>query len=249
MSQAFVIVLREGFEAFLVVAIIFSYLQRKNLTNLFTAVYCGIVAACFASVGLGFWLLKQANEPLWEGIFGLVAAFMVTTLVIQMWREGKSIKANMEKRLDSCSEAQSGKLAWLGIFLFTTFMLSREGMETALMLIQVPRQDVYLGAGLGILVTAAVAFLWVRFNSRINLTLFFQVTGIFLLLFVIQIIIYSLHELSESGLISGAEAFHEATEPFSPGGLYGRWFSPAALGICAVWLLGSAILDKINPKR
>jgi len=79
--------------------------------------------------------------------------------------------------------------------------------------------------------------LWVRCSHLINLKLFFQVTSIFLLLFLGQVFIYALHELSEAGVLPGSEAFHLATEPFSPDGLYGKWFSIITIAVCMGWLL------------
>ena len=236
MFQAFVIMLREGFEAFLIISIIFAYLKKINQNWLLPSVYWGIGVSLVASVGLGFVLARGVNEPLWEGVLGMVAAVMVTTLVVQMWKQGSQVKQNMEKKLSHISSTKSHHVR-LGVFIFTVFMIVREGMETALMLIQVPQSQVFTGVGLGLLATALFCILWVRFSYLINVKLFFQVTGIFLLLFVAQILIYSFHEFSESGVIPNSEAFHVATEPFSPDGIYGKWFPVAMVLICAGWLV------------
>lgn len=250
MLQPFIIVLREAFEAFLIVAIIFAFLKRTGQTGLLPAVIWGIGVSIVASAGLGYFLWQGANEPLWEAIFGFVAVFFVTTLVIQMWREGKYMKAHMEQKLSTLSAKSNAQAAWWGMFLFTVVMISREGMETALMLMQVPHQHIFAGAALGVLATAVFCLLWVKFSSLINLRVFFQVTGIFLLLFVVQILIYSFHELSETGLIPNAEAFHNATEPYSPDGLYGKWFSPVMVAVCAFWLVFSWFRSKaLDSKR
>lgn len=246
MLQAFVIVLREGFEAFLIVSVIVAYLKRTGQERLLPAAYKGIVVSVFLSVILGFVMSQGVNEPLWEGVLGLVAAVMVTTLVVQMWRQGRYMKQNMEKKLDAIS-AKDSAWASFGVFLFTTLMISREGMETALMLIQVPKSEVFSGAALGLLATALFAWLWVRFSGRINLKLFFQVTGVYLLLFVVQILIYSFHEFSETGLIPNSEAFHNATEPFSPDGLYGKWFPMLMVGACALWLMAGGFVRRAAP--
>lgn len=121
-------------------------------------------------------------------------------------------------------------------------------METALMLIQVPQSQILSGAVLGILATGIFCYLWVRFSRFINLKLFFQVTGIYLLLFVEQILIYSFHEFSETGLIPNSEAFHVATEPFSPDGLYGKWFPVFMVSACAVWLFAAWVTDSFKQK-
>ena len=248
MSQAFIIVLREGFEAFLIVSVIVSYLKKTDQTWLLPAAYWGIAASLLLSVVLGFVMSRGVNEPLWEGILGLVAAVMVTTLVIQLWRQGRYLKQNMEKRLDLIASKTSKQLVISGVFLFTAIMITREGMETALMLIQVPQRHVIGGALLGIFATAGFAWLWVRYSQRINLQLFFQVTGVYLLLFVAQILIYSFHEFSETGLIPDSEAFHSATEPFSPEGIYGKWFPVVMIVACAAWLILAWVVDCFKQK-
>ena len=247
MFQAFVIVLREGFEAFLIVSIIVSYLRKIGHNWLLPAAYWGIAASVVASAVGGFWMSKGVNEPFWEGTLGLVAAVMVTTLVIQMWKQGRFVKQNMENRLRTIASQHSQRLVFMGVFLFTVFMITREGMETALMLIQVPQGKVIAGVLLGLLATTGFSCLWVRFSSLINVKLFFQVTGIFLLLFVAQILIYSFHEFAEAGLLPNSEVFHLATEPFSPTGIYGKWFSVVTVSVCAAWLLGAWAVKKLAP--
>ena len=93
---------------------------------------------------------------------------------------------------------------------------------------------------------AAVAFAlgWARWAHLINVRRFFQVTGVFLLLFMVQVSIYSFHEFAEAGLLPNSDFLHEATEKFSPDGLYGKWFSPVMVGFCGLWLLGGWLLDR-----
>ena len=243
--QAFVIVLREGFEAFLIVSIIFAYLKKMSQAWLLPAVWWGTAVSLAVSTAMGFVLARGVNEPLWEGTLGVVAAVMVTTLTIHMWKHARTQKNEMETRLGHISAEKHSKpgLFW-GVFGFTVFMITREGMETALMLIQVPEKRIFLGVAFGLLAVSAFCFLWVRFSSFINLKLFFQVTGIFLLLFVAQILIYSFHEFAEAGVFPNSEAFHTATEPFSPDGLYGKWFSVVSIGFSAVWLVAGWLMNK-----
>ena len=61
---------------------------------------------------------------------------------------------------------------------------------------------------------------------------------------MVQVSIYSFHEFAEAGLLPNSEFLHEATEKFSPDGLYGKWFSPIMIGICALWLLGAWLIDR-----
>ena len=270
MLNSFIIVLREGFESLLLVAVILSYLKKSGHRWLTTAVYVAIVAGLSASAGLGYLLrvgvddslLNRAlgstaggyvasffnNEALREGTLGLVAILMVGTLVIHMWRSGGKVRERMQQRLASMSSRTSRITATAGVFLFTFLMITREGMETALMLLQVKDQQLISGALLGLTAALLLAWAWARFGHMINVKRFFQVTGVFLLLFMIQVGIYSFHEFSEAGLFPNSEMLHEATEKFSPDGLYGKWFSLFMVGICAVWLLAGWMMDRWQPR-
>lgn len=237
MFQAFVIVLREGFEAFLIVSIIVAYLQRINHRQLLPAVYWGIGVSLIASTALGIGLSQRGYDPLWEGILGLVAVGFVSTLVIQMWRHARQFKQETEQKLEMLSSRPSTRWAIAGVFLFTVLMITREGIETALMLVQIRDAAFLSGIGLGLFCAVLLAVLWVRCSRLIGLKLFFQVTSIFLLLFLGQILISALHELSEAGVLANSEAFHAATELFSADGRYGKWFSIVTVVICMGWLL------------
>ncbi len=248
MLNALIIVFREGFEAFLTVAIIFAYLRKTGRDWLRPAVYWGIAVSVAASFGLG-WLLQKVNQSLWEGILGIVAALLVATFVIHGWRTAPRMKRDMETNLEKRAGNESRLIAAAGVFGFTILMVTREGMETALMLIQVRQGRFWLGCALGIAAAATMSWMWAHFGHRINLKRFFQVTGLFLLLFTIQIVFYSIHEFSEAGLLPNSDAIHTATEPYSPVGIYGKWFSVGMVGICAAWLAGISLVDRVRALR
>ena len=237
MLQALVIVLREGFEAFLIVAVIVAYLQRTGRRHLLPAVGWGILVALLISGALGILLAQWGMNPLWEGLLGLVAVVLVSTLVLQMWAHAKYLKKETEQRLETISSRPMFGWVALGVFVFTVLMVAREGVETALLLVQIHDPAFLAGTGLGLLGMVLLAVLWVRCSHLVNLRLFFQVTSIFLLLFLAQILIYSLHELSEAGVLPHSEVFHQATEPFSSEGRYGKWFSLVTITVCMGWLL------------
>ena len=266
MLQSFIIILREGFESFLLVAVIFSYLRKSGQRQLAPAVYWAIATALGISGGLGYLLFQMqtgnnelierylgatlaqflGNESLREAILGVVAIVMVGTLVIYMWRTGPKLKERMEERLGEVSGRQTGWMAFAGVFLFTVLTISREGMETALMLLQVRSPRLIWGALLGLIAAASMAWAWARFGHLINVRRFFQVTGIFLLLFMAQVAFYSFHEFSEAGLLPNSDAIHAATEKFSADGVYGQWFSVVMVGVCAIWLLGAWMFDRLR---
>src|ERR1041385_4852092 len=266
MLNSFIIVMREGFESFLLVGVILAYLRKSEQKWLNSSVYVAIVLALAASGGLAYLLntgvddatvqnifgsfiggyISQffANESLREAILGAIAVVMVATLVIHMWRTGPKIQQRMRERLSAVSSNRGRAAAVLGVFLFTFLMITREGMETALMLLQVRDPNLISGALLGLIAAIAFAWGWARFGHLINVRRFFQVTGIFLLLFMIQVAIYSFHEYAEAGLLPNSEVLHAATEKFSPDGLYGKWFSPIMIGFCALWLFGGWLIDR-----
>jgi len=249
MIPALIIVFREGFEAFLSVAIIFAFLRKTGRDWLRPAVYAGIVASIIASFALGWWLMR-VNQSFWEGVLGLVAAVLVASFVVHVWRTAPKMKGEMERRLDVYSSPASRLLAVAGVFFFTTLMVTREGMETALMLIQVRNSRFILGSLLGIAAAAAMSWAWAHYGHRIDVKRFFQVTGLFLLLFTVQILFYSIHEFSEAEVLGRwSEAIHNATEPYSPVGIYGKWISVLMVGLCAAWLAGASMKDRFARSR
>ena len=271
MLNSFIIVLREGFESFLLVAVILAYLRKSSQSWLNSSVYVAIALALAASGGLAYVLSTGvndatlesifgtviggyvstffANEALREAVLGAIAVVMVGTLVIHMWRTGPKIQQRMRERLSAVSSKNSRVAAVLGVFLFTFLMITREGMETALLLMQVRDPNLINGALLGLAAAILFAAGWARFGHLINVKRFFQVTSIFLLLFMVQVAIYSFHEFTEAGLLPNSEALHLATEKFSPDGLYGKWFSPIMIGICALWLVGAWLIDRYKGTR
>lgn len=244
MEQTFIIVSREGFEAFLIVAITLAYLKKTGRSALAKAVYWGVFAALVASAVLG-WVLRQGvNQALWEAILGLVTVVLVGTLVVHLWRTAHRLKRDIEEQLEAASTRSTGIAAFAGVFLFTVIMIAREGMETALLIYQVRDQGILTGAFLGLAAAAGLSWVWVRYSHLINLRRFFQVTSVFLLLFMLQVSIYSFHEFAEAEVLPNSEALHTATEIFSPQGLYGKWFSLGIVVVCMAWLGIAAIVDR-----
>lgn len=249
MIQSFVITLREGLEAFLIIAISLAYLRKRGNHHLVPAVRWGIAAAVAVSLAFSFLFARARNQALWEGAMATVAAVLVGSLTVHMWLAAKSIKGDIEGRLESSSR-RTGWAAVLGVFAFTVFMISREGVETALLmnalLFQVKSVPVIAGAVLGVLSAAAVAFLWSRYGHRVNLALFFQVTAIFLLVFVVQLAIYGFHELTEAGVLPYSETLHWASEPYGPDGVYGKYLSYMLVLLPVGWLTFSVLRQRVS---
>ena len=248
MLQIFVITLRESIEAFLIVAITLAYLRKTGRTPLLPAVYWGTGVAITLSVVLGIALAEVAVQPLWEGVLAAIAAILVLGMVIYMMRAARQLRTQIGAKIESAT-LKPGTGAWLGIFSFVVLMITREGMETAFIVnalaLQTKSMQMLVGSALGIGLAAAVAWAWSRYGHRVKLHLFFQVTSIFLLLFVVQLLIYSFHELSEAKVLPIDNDFwHAATEPYGPEGLYGEWLSYGLVLVPLAWLAWSWWQDR-----
>jgi len=254
MHQAFVVTLREGLEAFLIVAISLSYLRKTGRQTLLPAVHWGIGASILLSIGAGVLLARAANQALWEGVLALVAAVLVASLIVHMWRVGKHMKRDIEGKLEIAS-AKTGAAAFMGVFIFTLLMITREGMETALLmnalLFQVKSVQIIAGAIGGTVLAAFVAWLWSRYGHRVNLARFFQVTAVFLLVFVVQLLIYGFHELTEANVFPYSEPLHLATEPYGPDGTYGQYLTYLLVVLPLGWLAFSSLFGRgsARPQR
>ena len=252
MIQAFVITLREGLEAFLIVAISLAYLKKTGRRALLPAVHWGIVLSVVLSIAAGLLLAQANNQALWEGVLAIVAAFLVFSLTLHMWRAGKRMKKDIEGRLEA-SSLKVGRAAFLGVFGFTLLMITREGMETALLMTQliftVKSTQVIAGAAAGTICAASIAWLWSRYGYRVNLARFFQVTAVFLLVFVMQLLIYGFHELTEANIFPNSQPLHEATEAYGPDGVYGQYLTYLLVLLPLAWLAVSSLVNRDQSHR
>lgn len=201
----FIITLREGVEAALVVGIVLAYLRKAQQSHLNPWVYGGIVAGLVVSaiVGVLFsWLipaLGAANqkyapvvEPLLEAVFSLAAIVMLSWMLIWMTRQARLLKTQVEAAIGDTLKGDN-RAGW-GVFGLIFFAVLREGFETVLFIAAKFQQGVIpaLGAIAGIVTAVAIGFLLFRFGVKINLRQFFTVMGIFLLLIVAGLVVSSL---------------------------------------------------------
>lgn len=215
MLSSLIITLREGIEGALAVAIVFLYLRKTGRPQLIPAVWWGLGAAVLASIG-GAFLLQQlpVNSEIFEGAMMFAAAVFVATMIAWMWRTSRRLKGEIEARVEelaSRTESGTGGGAWLGLFLFTFLMVVREGMETVVFLSAVNFTSSallsFFGGIIGLTLAVLFGFFFVRGSIRVDLGRFFKITGIVLLLFVVQLIIGGIHELGEGGAVNlGPEA-------------------------------------------
>lgn len=248
MWQAFLIVLREGIEAFLIVAITLTYLRKTGQGNLIPAVFWGILGSITASglLGLFLWSTQGENQPLLEGLFASITVILVASLVVHMWKVGPHLKKEMEDHLQKATEKKATLPSIVGVFIFTLVMISREGMETALLLFQVREPLLVTGILLGVAGAAILAVFWQQFGYLINMKHFFQVTAIYLLLFTLQILVQAFHEFTEAGIFPNSEALHAASEPYSTEGVYGKLFMTLTVIGCGCWLIGAWVMERLS---
>ncbi len=250
MGQMLVVTLREGIEMFLIVAIAAAYLRKTNRAALLPAVWWGAATAAIVSAVLGVWLAEVAVVPFWEGVLASIAALLVISMVIYMLKAAKHLRAEIGARLESAAQ-RPGTWAWLGIFLFTVLMITREGMEYAFVAAALFRQAgneaLLVGGVLGLAVAVALALGWIRYGHRVNLALFFQVTSIFLGLFALQLLLYAFHEFTEAGALPIDNAYwHAATEEWAEGS-YANVISIALVLIPLAWLAYAALRRPAAP--
>jgi high-affinity iron transporter len=105
------------------------------------------------------------------------------------------------------------------------------------------------GAALGTKSAEYIAWLWSRYGYRVNLSRFFQVTAVFLLVFVVQLFIYGFHELAEAHVLPNSDALHWATEPYGPDGVYGHYLTYMLVALPLGWLIVSAFFSRGRNSR
>src|ERR1700746_1651208 len=206
MLQAFMITLREGVEAALIVGITLAYLGKIGRHDLRKTVYAALGAAFLGSIGVAVLISRlNWNEDVFEGWIMLVAAFFVVTMVIFMMKTGRKLKGQIEGK----GGLLAGGDAWCGLFFLACRMRLPEGAETVLILSAVSLNSTelmsFLGTLLGVLGAVAFGVMFVQGSVRINLQKFFRITRAILFLVAAQLLISGLHELSESGVIASSK--------------------------------------------
>jgi high-affinity iron transporter len=207
MLQAFIITLREGIEAALIVGITLAYLAKIGRNELRKTVYAALAAAFVGSIGVAVLMSRlNLNEDVFEGWVMLIAAFFVITMVLFMMKTGRKMKGQIEGKVGLLA----GNDAWFGLFAFIFLMVLREGAETVLMLAGVSLNSTammsFLGTLLGVIAAIAFGVMFVKGSVRINLQKFFRVTTAILFLVAAQLVVAGLHELSESGVLPSSKA-------------------------------------------
>jgi high-affinity iron transporter len=210
----YLIGLREGLEASLVVGILVAYLVRTGNKHRLPAIWSGIGVAVGLSLGVGALLTFTSNSLSFKaqegfgGVMSLVAVAFVTWMVFWMRRTARSIKTDLEGRLSAALSLGARALA------VTAFIaVGREGLETAVFLWSAVQAAAradgsttapVAGASLGLLTAVVVGYLLYKRAVRLNLSRFFTITGAGLVLVAAGVLSYGFHDLLEAGVLHGA---------------------------------------------
>jgi len=207
-----VVVLREGFEASLVVGIVLAFLDRTGRRDGFGVVWGGVAAALVLSLAVGAALfavgaeLEGSSEAIFEGVVMLVAAGLLTWMIFWMRSRARTLRREIEGRTQAALDAGSA----VGLALVVFIGVAREGVETALFLfsaVEGSSPAVSLVASLiGGAAAVGLGYLFYRGSHRLNLRTFFTVTSVLLLLFAGYLLASGLHELAEAGVFPESEA-------------------------------------------
>ncbi|MDP3608077.1 MAG: FTR1 family protein [Methylophilus sp.] len=235
MLATFLTTFREGLEALLIIVVALTFLRKTNNHKLVPPLLYGTFVAVALAIALGYYLAEYGTfSPVWEGLMALVAAVLIVLCVVHMIRHGKKMGEEIRTKLQALTEQESF-LIKTGIFTFALLMVGREGIEAATLIAVLAsfqsKLMLLLSACGGVLAAVSVAMLWAKFGKHINVSLVFKITGIFLMLFAIQLFIYAFHEFSEANILPGLDNayWHEMTEPLGPDGTYGVWLSYSLL--------------------
>lgn len=250
MFQNFLIGLREGLEAALIVGMLLAYVRKTSRTHLVPKIWAGVAFAVLVSLGFGAFLTFGPNGLTFEaqeaigGSLSIIAVGFVTWMIFWMARNSKNLSRELGGKLDQVQES-----TW-GVVLLAALSVGREGLETALFLWAASQSTgagsmALLGAMLGIALAVVLAWLLMRGALRLNLSTFFTWTGAFLIFVAAGVLAYGIHDLQEAGILPGLHhlAFDiSATIP--PSSIVGTLlkgifnFSPATTWLEAiVWCL------------
>jgi high-affinity iron transporter len=215
MLANYLIGLREGMEAALVVGILVAYVVRSGRRELLSQVWAGVGGAIAVSVGLGAVLtlgpsrLTDRAEETVAGVLSILAVALVTWMVFWMARTARYLKAGLHARLDGALAAGG----W-GVLVVAFLAVAREGLETALFLWAAAGAagateatgSPLLGASLGLATAAVLGWAVYRGAVALNLGAFFRWTGLFLIAVAAGVLAYGVHELQEAGVLAWGTA-------------------------------------------
>ena len=204
----FLIMLREGIEAALIVGLIASYLKQTGRGAWMPAVWVGILLAVAVSLFIGAGLqfasaeFPQQIQDLFEAIIGFVAVAVLTSMVFWMRKVSRSIKASLQASVDAALSHSTGQ-GW-ALIAMIFFAVAREGVESVFFLLAIFQQSsgsaAPLGALLGVIVSALLGYGIYVGGVKLDLRRFFRWTGVFVLIVAAGILAGALRSLHEAGI-------------------------------------------------
>jgi high-affinity iron transporter len=254
MLANFLIGLREGLEAALVVSILIAYLVKSGRRELLPGIWVGVGVAVVVSLAFGAALtfgpkgLTFEAQELIGGVLSIVAVGFVTWMIFWMARAARGMAGDLRSQIDHAADASRWSLVVVALLA-----VGREGLETALFLwaaTQAAARDTagtatpLLGAALGIAVAVVLGYLMYRGAIKINLTRFFTWTGAFLIVVAAGVLAYGVHDLQEARFLPGLNTLaFDVSHLIPPTSWYGTLlkgvfnFSPATTTLeAAIWL-------------
>ena len=231
MPPAFMLTLRLGLEAFVIVAVLHAYVERTGGRELLPAIRRGTAASLPLSVVAALALSAASNQALWIGLAELVTAALVigviaTVVLVPRW---------------------TAQAAAATLFVVTAFTITRAGMEIAglfgSIVFQMRSLELALQASGGTLAAATLASGWILVARRVDYGRLLHVTMLVCGLFVAQLCIYGFHEVTEANIFPYSEPLHWATEPYGPDGQYGKHFSALLVIVPLAYVSLSAALQ------
>ena len=207
MIASFLITLREGIEAALIVGIVLSYLTKVGAQALLRPVYFGVLAGVLASIAAGslFLLLsvefEGTGEQIFEGVTMFVAAVVLTTMIFWMRDNSRTYSEGLKKKVQAALTSRET----LGLTALVFVSILREGIETVLFLgsasFTTAGLQTVIGGAVGLAVAVAVGLAIIKYSVRLDLKAFFNVTGVFLVLFAAGLVARGLGEFQEAGIV------------------------------------------------
>ncbi|MBK6431067.1 FTR1 family protein [Candidatus Amarolinea dominans] len=211
MLPAFLLALREGLEAALIVGIVLGALRKLGHNRQQGSVWQGVVAAVAVSLVAALLLyavglkMEGAAEQIFEGVTMLLAAAILTWMIFWMQTQGRRINRELETGVRQAVSGMGGNKGHWALFSVAFIAVLREGIETALFLTATTftagGQATLLGALLGLSAAAALGYILFATTRQLNVKRFFQVTSVLLILFAAGLVAHSIHEFNEVGWI------------------------------------------------
>ncbi len=207
MFASFVITLREGIEAALIVAILLAYLRKVGAAERSRSVFIGIALGALGSVAVAIAFIALSIEfegrfeEVFEGTTMFLAAAILTTVIVWMQENSREHSQGLREKVELALTSKES----LGLITLAFVSIFREGVETVLFLgsasFSSSGLEILIGGSLGLGAAVVLGILMMKYSVRLNLQSFFRVTSVLLVLFAAGLVAHGIHEFEEAGLV------------------------------------------------